>query len=62
MSRGTDCAHEFAAEEAALVNQTRIEHAVAEDELLVIDIFQEEIERGQPLYETLLDPVPFARG
>ncbi len=58
MSRGHRRAHELAAEEGALVDQPRVDHAVAEDELLVVDVLEEQVERGEPLHQALLDVLP----
>src|SRR4029077_15129249 len=54
--------HELPAKEGAFVNQPRIDHTVAQDELVVIDILQKEIQSRQPLHQTLFDAVPFAGG
>ena len=54
-------AHELAAEEAALVDQPRVHDAVAQDVLVVIDVFQEQVQRGQPLHQPALDVCPLRR-
>ncbi len=38
---GNGGAHELAAEESTLVDQLRVDDAVAEDELIVVDVLQE---------------------
>ena len=53
-------AHELAAEERSLVDQPRIDDAIAEDVLIVVDVLEEEIQRGQALHQSLLDVLPFA--
>ena len=44
-------AHELAAEERALVDQARVDDAVAEDELVVVDVLEEQVQRGEALHQ-----------
>jgi len=55
-------AHEFTAEERAFIDQPRIDDAIPQNELIVINIFEEEIQGRQPLDQTLLDAIPFLGG
>ena len=59
--RGTLRAHELAAEERALVDQPRVDDAVAEDELVVVDVLEEQVERGQPLHQAASRCAPTRR-
>ena len=54
-------AHELAAEEGPFVDQLRVDDPVAEDELVVVDVFEEQVEGGQPLDQPLLDVAPLVR-
>ena len=55
-------AHEFGSEMRSAANDFARNNAVAHDLLVVIDIMQKEIQRGDPLAETALYVFPFDAG
>ena len=55
-------AHELAPEVAGGEHEVRRHDAVLHDLLLVVDVVQEQVERGDPLHEARLDLAPLLRG
>ena len=58
MSRAHVHAAHLAAEVPAAVDQLARHDAVGEDPALVVDVLEEQVERGDPLRQPALDRVP----
>ena len=53
-------AAEFATKELAGVDQARVDHPIAQNVLLMVDVLKEQVHGRDPLGQSLLDPRPFA--